>query len=178
MSYNSKKLSYAMEEPAFLRRLRQGQSGVEQQRYIAPRNKKRPIEDEEDEPTYVLEGGNDTISAQEFKALSRPDRDKDSSAIKETAVSVSDSTNESTEQQEDKDTEETSTNLGNEQSTKRILEAGIKVNKRKAVKMIGVETEEDNISRSDEEVDRKKQISRKPKAKGKTKIKLSFQQDE
>lgn len=60
-----------MEEPAFLRRLRQQHaSGGGPDRYVAPRNRKTAVDDDEDAPTYVLEGAeNETISREEFKAM-------------------------------------------------------------------------------------------------------------
>lgn len=60
-----------MEEPAFLRRLRQQHAGGGgPDRYIAPRNRKTAVDDDEDAPAYVLEGTeNKTISREEFKAM-------------------------------------------------------------------------------------------------------------
>jgi len=60
-----------MEEPAFLRRLRQQHSGGGgPERYIAPRNKKRPTDEDDDAPTYVLdEGSGETLSKEEFDAM-------------------------------------------------------------------------------------------------------------
>lgn len=60
-----------MEEPVFLRRLRQQHAGGGgPDRYIAPRNRKTAVDDDEDAPTYVLEGAeNETISREEFKAM-------------------------------------------------------------------------------------------------------------
>jgi len=151
-----------MEEPAFLRRLREGQSGGEQQqRYIAPRNRKRPIDDDEDAPTYVLEGGNDTITVEEFKALKpddgREDAGKDDMLEKEAAAD---------EGSPEKllDTKE------------KILEAGRKLNKRKAVRIIGADEGDDITGQDDEKLDRKNRTGEK--AKGRQKVKLSFGEDE
>lgn len=60
-----------MEEPAFLRRLRQQHAGGGgPDRYIAPRNRKTAVDDDDDAPAYVLEGTeNKTISREEFKAM-------------------------------------------------------------------------------------------------------------
>ncbi|KAF8454302.1 hypothetical protein BGX38DRAFT_1172837 [Terfezia claveryi] len=172
MSYNAKKsLSYEMEEPVFLRRLRQGQSGGEQQqRYIALRNKKRPIDDDdEDAPTYVLEGGNDTITGEEFKALNggkfgddREDAEKDNTPAAEEEAAAEEGTVISLEKPLD--------------TKEKILEAGRKINKRKAVKLIGAEEGDDTIGQADENLGRKKRAG--GKAKGKGKVKLSFGEDE
>lgn len=159
-----------MEEPVFLRRLRQGQSGGEQQqRYIALRNKKRPIDDDEDAPTYVLDGGNDTITVEEFKALNsgkfgddREDAEKDNMPATEEEAAAAEGTVVSLEKPLD--------------TKEKILEAGSKKNKRKAVKMIGAEEGDDTIGQADENLDRKKRTG--GKAKGKGKVKLSFGEDE
>lgn len=60
-----------MEEPAFLRRLRQQHSGGGgPERYIAPRNKKQPTDEDDDAPTYVLdEVSGETLSKKEFEAM-------------------------------------------------------------------------------------------------------------
>lgn len=158
-----------MEEPAFLRRLRQGQSGGEQQqRYIAPRNKKRPIDDDEDAPTYVLEGGNDTITVEEFKALNgrksgdKEDSEKDNTPTTEKEAAADEGVVISLEKPLD--------------TKEKILEAGSKINKRKAVKIIGVEEGDDTTGQDDNKLNRKKRAG--GKAKGKQKVKLSFGEDE
>ncbi|KAF8425142.1 hypothetical protein EV426DRAFT_708766 [Tirmania nivea] len=170
MSYNAKKsLSYEMEEPAFLRRLRQGQSGGEQQqRYIAPRNKKRSIDDDEDAPTYVLEGGNDTITVEEFKALNgsksgddKEDTEKDNTPAREEEAVADVGAAISLEKPLD---------------MKKILEAGSKINKRKAVKMIGAGEGDDTTCQDDEKLGPPKRTGRT--AKGKQRVKLSFGDDE
>lgn len=62
--------SVEMEQPAFLRRLKEETSGqAQEKRYIAPRNKKTVTDELEDEPAYVLEDGQQ-LSAAEFKKLS------------------------------------------------------------------------------------------------------------
>lgn len=60
-----------MEEPTFLRRLRQQHSGGGgPERYIAPRNKKQPTDEDDDAPTYVLdEVSGETLSKKEFEAM-------------------------------------------------------------------------------------------------------------
>lgn len=156
-----------MEEPAFLRRLRQGQSGGEQQqRYIAPRNKKRPTDEDEYAPTYVLEGGDETITVEEFKALSNEKSGENNGEGKEDVEKTDAPMTE----------EESSINQSLAVTKEKILEAGSKVNKRKAAKMIGAEGQEDTDNKNDEKTDRKKRTGGKPK--GKQKVKLSFGDDE
>ena len=157
-----------MEEPAFLRRLRQGQSGGEQQqRYIAPRNKKRPTSDDEDAPAYVLEG--DTITVEEFKALNggksgddKEDAEKDNTPATEKEAAANEGTVISPEKPLD--------------TREKILEAGSKINKRKAVKMIGAGEGDDITGQDDEKLGRKKRTG--GKAKDRQKVKLSFGEDE
>jgi len=154
-----------MEEPAFLRRLRQGQSGGEQQqRYIAPRNKKRPTDDDDDAPTYVLEGGNDTISVEEFKALNggKSDDDREDAEKDNTPATADEDTVISPEKPLD--------------TKEKILEAGSKINKRKSVKMIGAEEGDNTTGQDDEKLGRKKRTG--GKVKSKPKVKLSFGEDE
>lgn len=129
-----------MEEPAFLRRLRQGHSGFDQQqREIAPRNKKRPKEDDEDAPAYVMEDGAE-ITAEEYKTLA---------AGGEKATEPEENTR-----------EEKQSPIASKDN---IMEAGVKSNKRKAVKMVaGVDANKKEDKKS------------KPKRKAQ-KVKLSFQ---
>ena len=147
----------------------------QQQRYIAPRNKKRPTNEEDDAPTYVLEGGNETITADEFKALNKDDPNDDKS--KEEDGSKSDRI--PGEKSENEQPESVKSMEQFRESKEKILEVGSKVNKRKAVKMVGADADEDGIGRNDEATsERKKRVHEKPNRKGKQKVKLSFQEDE
>lgn len=161
-----------MEEPAFLRRLRQEHSGGDQQnRYIAPRNRKTKVDDDEDAPTYVLEGGNDTITVEEFKAMNGPEAEAES----ERAAVEKEPSNEAHAPTGSEDTRgkgELEKDL--EAAKDKILEVGVKINKRKAVKMIGTEAEEDAVRTAEVRV-RKRGSG---KAKGRQKVKLSFEEDE
>lgn len=158
MCYLTVQLCTELEEPTFLRRLRQGQAGVDhQQRYIAPRNRKRPIDDEEDAPTYVLEEGNETISTAEFKALSVPDKGKEEMEALATEP-ANDGVVTSVEH--------------SRHTSENILEAGSKSNKRKFIKTISAEGEDV----AGEAIDRKKRMG--AKLKSKQKVKLSFHEDE
>lgn len=66
---NAKKLSYEMKVPAFLQRLRASAAGAQSEdRYIAPRNRKVAVNNDDDAPAYVLEDGQD-ISREEFEKL-------------------------------------------------------------------------------------------------------------
>ena len=130
-----------------------------QQRYIAPRNRKRPIDEEEDAPTYVLEEGNETISAAEFKALNVPDKCKEE--IEALAIEPTN--------------KDAVTSVEHSQRTnENILEAGSKSNKRKFIKTIGGEGEDI----PGEAIDRKTRMGAKLKSKQKQKVKLSFHEDE
>lgn len=76
-----------MEQPAFLRRLKAETAGQPtENRYIATRNKKTAVDELEDEPSYVMEDGQQ-LTAAEFKKLSEggadlePEGTKSSSSI-------------------------------------------------------------------------------------------------
>ncbi|KAI5811057.1 hypothetical protein DFH27DRAFT_6940 [Peziza echinospora] len=171
MSSKAKNLTYDMEEPAFLRRLRQGQGGGDQQqRYIAPRNKKRPSDDDDDAPTYVMEGGTETISIEEFNAMSAPKTEPVEDSGKEEVGAEGENI------KKDEGTKESplAEPVALTSSTEKILEVGTKPTKRKAVKMVGREadaTEEEEVA-----TDRRKRTGGKLKAK--QKVKLSFDNEE
>ncbi|KAL2048173.1 hypothetical protein N7G274_000084 [Stereocaulon virgatum] len=72
MSYNAKNLSYNPKEPVFLRRLRAQHGSGDSARHERPLARpKKQVKDgeEDDQPTYVLEGSQDTISKAECETL-------------------------------------------------------------------------------------------------------------
>ncbi|PWW79449.1 hypothetical protein C7212DRAFT_341732 [Tuber magnatum] len=167
MSKGPRNLTYEMEEPAFLRRLRQQHSGGSgPERYIAPRNKKRPTDEDDDAPTYVLdEGSGETLSRQEFEAMNNGEvvggkeggekgikipREKEPAAEKEN-----------------------------------ITEIGGKGRRRKVAKVVGDGDDDDTVVRKDENGDKRNgkeetEKKKKGRAGGKAKkaVKLSFDHDE
>lgn len=160
-----------MEEPAFLRRMRQGQSGDVQERYIAPRNKKQAVDDDEDAPVYVLEGQNEAISAKEFRELdsdkAKDPKDDENSESKQKA----------TDGTEDSQTEKSAEDVLRKApaTSEKILEVGTKVNKRKAGRVVGVDEEDDNTKKDNNEPEKKQRLN---KQKAKRKVKLSFGEEE
>lgn len=119
-----------------------------------PRNKKEKIDDEEDAPTYVMEETNDSLTKAEYEALVAGKGPEDEDAAKE------------------KSDQATGTAL-TAAKTDTIAEVGKTSKKRKAIKVIGGEDNEDVKS----EKDSGKKVTKKAKKKGKP-IKLSFGDDE
>ncbi|RPA98166.1 hypothetical protein L873DRAFT_1844388 [Choiromyces venosus 120613-1] len=168
MSKGSKNLTYEMEEPAFLRRLRQQHSGGGgPDRYIVPRNKKRATDEDDDAPTYVLdEESGETLSRKEFEAMNNG------------------------EVLEGKEGEEEEGGIKipeeKEPATKKlnVTEVGGKGKKRKVAKIIGDgDGEEDAAEKDDNNKGQEKEGTekkKKGKAGGKVKktVKLSFGDDE
>ncbi|KAI9820952.1 MAG: hypothetical protein M1832_003424 [Thelocarpon impressellum] len=70
MAFNAKNLTYEKQEPAFLRKLK-GQYGGDSERHERPlaRPRKLKADDEDDEPVYVDEESQDTISKADYQAL-------------------------------------------------------------------------------------------------------------
>ncbi|TGZ84025.1 hypothetical protein EX30DRAFT_346722 [Ascodesmis nigricans] len=165
---NAKKLQYDMEEPAFLQRMRAAAAGAgRQERYIAPRNRKTRVDDEEDEPQYVLEDGTQVTKAQ-LDAMEKGE-DGDSANVKETG---GDNGKEGTKE----------TGNGAAAKDTSVVEAGVK-KKRKAIKVVGGDAEEDEEKpalkkgkpeSNDNEAGKKKKTTGKPKRK----VKLSFDPEE
>jgi hypothetical protein len=155
---NSKKLTYTMEEPAFLARLRSAAAGAgRQERHIAPRNRKAVREDdEEDAPAYVLEETGEALSREEFILLGGRGGEKEEEK------------EEGEEKVGEKDGE------GEKVAAQVVAEAGMK-RKRKAAKIIGADEEEE---KEKEKEDKKPPSPAKKKVKAKRKVKLSFGDDE
>ncbi|KAF6231549.1 hypothetical protein HO173_010301 [Letharia columbiana] len=85
MSFNAKNLSYASNEPAFLRKLRGDYGDRDSSRHERPlaRPRKQVQEGEDnDQPTYVVEDSQDTLSKAEYEALVAADTaDKDENNV-------------------------------------------------------------------------------------------------
>ncbi|KAI5807067.1 hypothetical protein EDC01DRAFT_638055 [Geopyxis carbonaria] len=164
---NSKKLSYEMEEPAFLRRMRAAAGGGgRQERYIAPRNRKVHVDDQEDEPTYVLEGGHETISRKEFEALEKGE--EANTNTHDDIASVSDTGNEQQKEASKDNKDEV------EKSNISVAEVGAK-RKRKAARIVAVDDDELDIPEKSLETPKEKA---KLGGKAKRRVKLSFNEDE
>lgn len=177
MSIKSKDLSYdTSNEPAFLRRLRAQNSGQDDrhERPVA-RPQRLQKDTEDDDPTYVVEGSDETLSKAEYEALvSGKSKDNSETADGEFVGVTGES-----EGSEPKasgalpDVEEDEAEA--ERRKKRMVEAGAGSKKRKVAKVVGADEEEGGKQDGDE-VKQTKSVSKKAKKKGKP-IKLSFEDE-
>ncbi|KAG0123617.1 hypothetical protein HOY82DRAFT_618971 [Tuber indicum] len=168
MSKGPRNLTYEMEEPAFLRRLRQQHSGGGggPERYIAPRNKKRPTDEDDDAPTYVLdEGSGETLSRKEFEAMNSGELVERREGEEEGGIEIP--------QQKKPAAEKVN-----------ITEIGGKGRRRKVARIIG-DGDEDKIVEKGGDIDKRngkegagKGKKGKPGGKAKKAVKLSFGDDE
>ncbi|KAF2748891.1 hypothetical protein M011DRAFT_476258 [Sporormia fimetaria CBS 119925] len=158
MSLKARNLTYDADaaQPAFLRRLRGEIAGDDSSRRepAVPRNKKLVRDEEEDGPTYVMEGTNESLTKAEYEALA---------AGKETTAG-----SESGPMADKADAKDTSLETKESAPTKTTASK-----KRKAVKIVG--NDEDAGSNAQDFVTKKpsNQGVKKPKKKAKI-IKLSF----
>ncbi|KAF2015023.1 hypothetical protein BU24DRAFT_226873 [Aaosphaeria arxii CBS 175.79] len=162
MSNKAKGLTYQAAEPAFLQRLRGGLAGEDSARHERPipRNKRLQKDDDEDDaPTYVLEDTNQSLSKAEYDALvAGEDQPKDAPADEDQAAAGGEKKDASSQQSKDK-----------------IAEVGKMTKKRKAIKVIGADAEDEEDSKPNAKPDGK--AVKKPKKKAKV-VKLSFGDDE
>ena len=151
-----------------MRRMRAAAAGRDSgpDRYIAPRNRKTHVDDDEDAPAYVMEDGAQ-ITAEEFKKLTGKvegdpeDKDPGSAAAKEEGGAK--------EAREGKDGE--AARLETEAKKTNVAEVGGPVIKKRKAGRIGGDADDA------EEVEDKPR-EKKTKAKPKRKIKLSFGDEE
>ncbi|KAK0507869.1 hypothetical protein JMJ35_009758 [Cladonia borealis] len=169
MTFNSKNLSYESNEPAFLRKLRseyQGGDSARHERPLARPRKHIKDGDEDDEPTFVVEGSQDTLSKAEYEALMGVVSDEKHDGNE----AVSDPQPES----KDEKPGESSTEISDNSTPAKQVNASIGAsNKRRFAKIVGDEDEGAAESR-DENSPR---TTKKPKAKKAKKVKLSFAED-
>ncbi|KAF2278661.1 uncharacterized protein EI97DRAFT_448535 [Westerdykella ornata] len=148
MGFKAKDLTYDAAQPAFLQRLR-GQiagDGSARPEPSIPRNKKLVRDDEDDAPTYVLEGTNQSLTKAEYEALVAG---KDADAAEDSAPTTI----------EHKDAPS--------QPKEKIAEVGKGSKKRKAAKVIGGDEEDDDAGKDEAKVVKKAKKKAKP-------VKLSF----
>ena len=154
-------------EPAFLRKLRSeygnGDSG-RQERPIARPRKPTKVGEEDDEPTYVMEGSQDALSREEYEALSSGAQ----AETQDAGLSV-----ENVKIAANKYTDITHIHSGQSTEKQATLAAIGGTNKRKVGKIVGVE-DETLICDGHEPT----HVTKKPRAKKIRKQKLSFAQDE
>ena len=171
----SKDLSFNKQEPAFLRRIREANSGHgdRHERPIArPQRLRDPNADEEDAPTYVDEGG-DNLSKAEYDALVKGNEDgtDDSKSTTQPDSTVGGVVTGDLEGDDYK----ISGGLGEDEKKGgrgTLIDVGGPIRKRKAARVVGDEVDHDEgrTSKGDS-------AHKKAKKKGKP-IKLSFGDDE
>lgn len=171
MSFKAKDLQYDANEPAFLRRLRNGISSNtddpdRRTNAAAGRGfaRKARKDDDDDGPTYVMEGSETTLSKDEAeKLLKSPDGDDEQTAEASIpATGDAQTRNETSEKASVEDAEK---------PVQQVATSGITSKKRKAIKVLDTD---------DEATEGKHAIKpSKPKTKKKAKaIKLNFDDDD
>ena len=156
-------------EPAFLRKLRseyQGGDFARHERPLARPRKHITDGDEDDEPTFVVDGSQDTLSKAEYEALmgvtSDEKHDGDEAASNPQPNS------------KDKKPRECSTEISHVSTPLKQIYASIGAsNKRRLAKVVGDEDEDTAESRSKDSA----KIAKKPIAKKAKKVKLSFAEE-
>lgn len=176
----SKDLSFNKQEPAFLRRIREANSGHgdRHERPIArPQRLRDPAQDEEDAPTYVDEEGG-TLSKAEYDALVASDRNDQ---YGEDATGINTKPEETVGgnvEGELKGTEPKASGAIREEARKAtMVDVGGPSKKRKVAKVIGGESEGAEAGAGEGGAGKGKTGAKKAKKKGKP-IKLSFGDDE
>lgn len=167
MSFRAKDLQFERQEPAFLRRFKAGITDAtdDPDRQInplpLPKKPKRLENDEDDEPTYVVEDSNETLTKGEYEKLVKKSKEEPN---RESASQP--------EQQDDKDTPAGSDPT---RPKRQAVQAGVIPKKRKVVKIIG-DAETSESERPTPVSTIKKLPTTKPKKKAK--VKLSFDEEE
>lgn len=156
MSFKSKNLHYDSTQPAFLQRLRGQISSSDTDRHERPiaRQKGQRQDDQDDAPAYVLEDTNQSLTKEEYEALLKDESGADGESFSDQVKGEGRS----------HDVEEKEAKRDN------VTEVGQVTRKRKAVKVVGDDTEEANDKLSKV---RDAKVTKKPKKKAKA-IKLSF----
>ncbi|KAL1955423.1 hypothetical protein VTO42DRAFT_8579 [Malbranchea cinnamomea] len=170
MSFNAKNLSYEKKEPAFLRRLKSqyGDGSVARQERPNPRPAKPRLLDDDDGPTYVVEGSNDVISKEEYERLVKGESEVDNAQDTGDNARAEDSPKDGTHPSAG----DAEPRVGHDESEhkreQKIAEIGAS-KKRKQPKVVLDEKESDEM-----EYKTLKAPSSETKSKQKKKIKLSF----
>ncbi|KAI9831348.1 MAG: hypothetical protein M1819_005122 [Sarea resinae] len=165
MSFNAKNLSYEKKEPSFLQKLKRDYAGSDSHRHQIPiaRPRRQRDDDIDDEPVYVEEESNDTISKAEYDALLRQSAQK---------VSTERDHEPGEEQETTSHSEVAGAMLEAEEAPQirqKITEVGAGSRKRKAPKVITEDDREPSISNTSKPGKKKKSQKKS--------VKLSFGDD-
>lgn len=180
MAFKAKDLHYDHDnEPAFLRRIRAQNSGLDDrhERPVA-RPKRVKVDDEDDAPTYVTQDGNETLGKEDYEKLmaSENERGRDADGAGEETPGVRGKSVGSEPKASGAlpvGTVETGTDEA--KKTKPVTEAGLGSKKRKVARVVGEESDDDQVN--GDQTESKVATKTKPKKKAKP-IKLSFGDDE
>lgn len=155
-------------EPAFLRKLRSEYGGADSARHERPlaRPRKHVKDDEDDQPTFVVEGSQDTLSKAEYEALMEVASDEKhdgNEAVSDRQPGA-----------EDEKPRDNSTEIPDNATPAKQQSASIGAsNKRRFAKIVG--DEDEGIAKSQEEDSAR--TTKKPKIKKGKKVKLSFAEE-
>ena len=157
------------DEPAFLRKLRneyQGGDSARHERPLARPRKHVKDGEEDDEPTFVVEGSQDTLSKAEYEALMGvvSDEKHDGNEAVSDPQPIS----------KDEKPSECSTEISDNSTPAKQINASIGAsNKRRFAKVVGNEDEGAAESRDEDSA----RTTKTPKAKKAKKVKLSFAEE-
>lgn len=146
------------EQPAFLRRLRGELTSGDSARHEQPipRNKRMKKEDDEDDaPTYVLEDTKESLTKEEYEAFVSGKDPKETNDAATDAKSDQDAAVTAPKQKD------------------KIAEVGAVTKKRKAVKIVNEEPEDESAEHNKDVKNVDTKSTKKPKKKAKT-VKLTF----
>jgi hypothetical protein len=168
MSFKAKDLQFERQEPAFLRRFKAGIADAtdDPDRQInplpLPKKPKRLQNEDDDGPTYVVEGSNETLTKDEYEKL-----------VKKSMDDGNGETPSKSEEQDD--TKDAGSGPDPTRPKQQSVQARHIPKKRKAVKVIG-ENETSGSEKPAVVSTTKKSNATKPKKKAK--VKLSFDEGE
>lgn len=159
-------------EPAFLRRLKAEHGGGDSSRHerpLARPRKQMKDGEEDDEPTYVVEASQDTLSKEEYESLVKG-KVHDKAVNEETSSSTPSLAISKLNEKDDAHPPR------NEPAKQKVAAIGAS-NKRRLFKVVGDEGDEDDEAASLVQGEPARQ-ARTPKAKKGKKVKLSFDAEE
>jgi len=163
MAFNAKNLTYESKEPAFLRKLKNEYGGSNSDRHERPSarpRKQKDGEDDDDEPTYVDEESNDTLTKAQYEAILTAEQ----VMLKEQHIEPPKAHNDGAVPQD------AAEKISNEISSRKELVAAIGgAGKRRIAKVVGDDGTDQNGQERVQDANVGKRSSKKPK-----KIKLSF----
>ncbi|MCJ1290741.1 hypothetical protein MMC34_002283 [Xylographa carneopallida] len=166
MAFNAKNLTYESKEPAFLRKLKNEYGGSNADRHESQlaRPRKPRNNDDDDEPTYVDEESNDTITKAQYEAILEKE---EQTTLQEQHSEPTISNNEALV------THETTQDVTRDTPPRKELVAAIGgIGKRRIAKVVG----DDSLGKNGEVPSHGATVGKRSTKKSK-KIKLSFDEE-